>query len=88
MSDADIILNELCTPRLIEKSRHHIKYGGRIWHIDEYFGAHIGLVTAEVELGHEGESVDVPKWIGKEVTDDPKYRNANLATTPDSWRQT
>lgn len=36
------------------------------------------LMIAEIELKSEGDSVSVPV-IGKNVTNDPKYRNRNLA---------
>ncbi len=46
------------------------------------FGANDGLVVAEVELRSAGEPVDIPDWVGDEVTADPRYYNANLVAHP------
>ena len=40
------------------------------------------LVVAEIELQHENEVFEKPNWLGREVTSDPRYPNANLAKTP------
>ena len=37
-----------------------------------------GVVIAEIELGHEDQLVELPDWIGKEVTGDRRYRKVNL----------
>jgi len=37
---------------------------------------------AMVELKSEGQTFDKPAWLGKEVTGDPKYYNANLVKHP------
>ena len=43
-------------------------------------------VIAEVELVDAEEPIDVPEWIGKEVSADPRYFNANLVSRPySSW---
>jgi adenylate cyclase len=38
------------------------------------------LWLAEIELGDEQESFERPAWLGEEVTQDPQYSNARLAT--------
>ena len=50
--------------------------------VDEYFGANAPLVTAEIELPDEKTVVALPDWIGREVTDDHRYKNNNLAEHP------
>jgi len=35
-----------------------------------------------VELEKENQEVTLPEWIGKEVTDDGRYYNSNLAKNP------
>ena len=46
-----------------------------------------GLVLAEVELGSRDEVVEKPPWVGVEVSDDPRYYNANLVHNPYcKWR--
>jgi CYTH domain-containing protein len=37
-------------------------------------------VLAEVELQHADQKLDLPGWIGKEVTGDPRYRKINMQT--------
>ncbi len=37
---------------------------------------------AEVELSSEDEAVDLPDWIGEEVSHDPRYYNAALSKHP------
>ena len=33
----------------------------------------------EVELSRTDESFDIPAWVTREVTDDPRYTNGALA---------
>lgn len=82
MSDAETILDTLCLPTVIQKTRHLVDHGGLVWEIDEFAGANEGLVVAEVELESEDQQVDLPPWVGDEVSDDPKYLNANLVSRP------
>ena len=37
-----------------------------------------GVVIAEIELKHESQELILPRWIGKEVTDDSYYRKINM----------
>ncbi|MEX0918065.1 MAG: CYTH domain-containing protein [Candidatus Paceibacterota bacterium] len=62
----------------IKKIRRHVYAGDHTFEIDEFAGNLRGLVVIEVELGSVGEQVDLPDWIGKEITDDPRYNNAHL----------
>ena len=79
---AEHMLDKLCLRPLIVKRRYEIEYGGLTWEVDEFFGDNAGLVLAEVELEREDQSLDLPPWIGKEVTGDPRYYNANLVKYP------
>lgn len=49
-----------------------------IWEVDEFHGKYEGLVVAEIELESEEQVVELPDFIGKEVTDDRRYYNANM----------
>ena len=80
--DANIIINELCDKPIIEKHRYKIQHRGFTWEVDEFLGVNAGLVIAEVELSDEAQEIELPDWIGEEVTDDPRYYNANLITNP------
>ncbi len=80
--DAVEMLDQLCERPLIEKTRYRISFGGLTWEVDEFEGANKGLITAEVELKDENQAVSIPDWIGQEVTNDPRYYNANLVAHP------
>jgi adenylate cyclase len=83
-ADARALL-KLCAPPLLEKTRRRVRFGGRVWDVDEFHGDHAGLVVAEVELPRADAKVVLPPWAGKEVTGDARYYNANLARRP--WRR-
>jgi CYTH domain-containing protein len=82
VADANEMLDKLCERPLIEKTRYRISQGGLLWEIDEFEGENRGLVTAEVELKDENQSIPLPGWTGQEVTGDPRYFNANLVAHP------
>ena len=69
----------MAEPHVLEKHRHLVPFGGLTWEVDEFGGRHTGLVMAEVELTHEDQHVQMPDWIGREVTDDDRYYNASLS---------
>lgn len=81
LADAEQML-ELCEQPIIEKTRYVVEMGGLRWEVDEFTGANRGLVVAEVELDDPDQSIELPDWIGTEVTDDPRYYNANLIDHP------
>lgn len=81
-ADADEMLDDLCEQPIIEKNRYEIPLAGVTWEVDEFLGVNDGLIVAEVELQSEDQSFPKPDWIGEEVTDDPKYFNANLIARP------
>jgi CYTH domain-containing protein len=80
--DAQDMLNTLCERPLIEKIRHKVEWGGLIWEIDEFDGDNKGLIVAEVELSDENQLIELPIWIGEEVSGDPRYFNSNLVKHP------
>lgn len=82
LEDALEMLDTLCQPPLIEKTRYKIKFGGLVWEIDEFGGENQGLIIAEVELTDENQVVEFPAWIGEEVSHDARYFNVNLASHP------
>jgi len=79
--EAEALL-ELCHRPLIEKLRYRVMMGGHLWEVDEFFGDNAGLLLAEVELTNIEEAVELPEWVGEEVTDDPRYYNAALSQHP------
>ena len=83
VGDAETILDTMCG-NLVEKNRYRIpaKEAGLFWEVDEFFGDNAPLVTAEIELPDENTVVQLPDWIGLEVTNDHRYKNNNLAVHP------
>lgn len=67
---------------MIEKVRHIVPWGEVAWEIDVFSGDNAGLVIAEVELRDEDQHVDVPAWIGAEVTGQSQYYNSTLVRHP------
>lgn len=80
--DAQEMLNNLCEPPLIEKTRYKIAVDNLVWEVDEFLGANQGLIVAEVELTDANQTINIPPWVGQEVSDDPRYYNANLVQHP------
>ncbi|MCM1110000.1 MAG: CYTH domain-containing protein [Clostridium sp.] len=75
VADAREMLETLPVSALLTKTRH---IAGR-WEIDEFGGRHRGLILAEIELNSPDEPVEIPPFIGEEVTGDPRYYNSALA---------
>ena len=71
-ADAEALLR-LCG-RSLRKVRRKL---GR-WDLDHFRTRDLWL--AEIELKSEDERFDRPPWLGNEVTEDPAYSNARLAT--------
>jgi CYTH domain-containing protein len=85
-ADAEQLL-QLCDGPLIQKIRYVLEYKGFTWEVDEFLEENAGLVIAEIELDAEDQPFERPAWVGREVTDDPRYYNANLAEHPyREWR--
>ena len=80
--DAQEMLATLCAGPLIEKTRYVVEFAGFIWEIDEFKGINEGLIVAEIELESPDQKFIRPHWIGREVSDDPRYRNASLVHNP------
>ena len=81
LDDAQALL-PMCQPPLIEKTRYRIEHGGLTWEVDVFEGENAGLMMAEVELPSTDTHVEIPGWIGEEVTGDARYYNANLVARP------
>jgi CHAD domain-containing protein/CYTH domain-containing protein len=67
--------------RRLRKRRYVVPAGDLAWEIDEFLDR--DLVLAEIELPSEQTPVTIPAWLEewmvREVTDDPRYLNRNLA---------
>ena len=86
VADAAAILQGPMALSPVDKVRHLIRAGTRLWELDVFEGANAGLAMAEIELGAEDETFELPDWAGDEVSGDPRYYNAYLARHPfTSW---
>ncbi|MBA3459381.1 MAG: CYTH domain-containing protein [Deltaproteobacteria bacterium] len=72
----------MCEQPVIEKTRHVEQHGDLTWEIDVFHGVNDGLVIAEVELASEDQAVERPPWVTDDVSEDPRYYNANLIAHP------
>jgi adenylate cyclase len=82
LADAQDMLERICLRPFIEKIRYTLDFSGVFWEIDEFEGENKGLVVAEVELEQEHQAIELPAWVGREVSYDPKYWNVNLIKYP------
>ncbi|MEA5446141.1 CYTH domain-containing protein [Gammaproteobacteria bacterium AB-CW1] len=88
VEEAGAMLDGLCRGPRIEKRRHHIRHGGHLWEVDEFFGDNQGLVVAEIELDDPEEAFERPDWLGPEVTHLERYFNVALVQRPFSqWSE-
>jgi adenylate cyclase len=68
--------------RRIEKRRYDVPASeGLTIEVDVYAGELEGLVIAEVEFPDDraADAFEPPAWFGREVTEDPGFKNQNLA---------
>ena len=71
----------------LSKIRYKITFDNKVWEVDEFLGDNVGLIVAEIELTSEDESFGIPTWVDREVTEQEKYYNSNLATEPyKNWK--
>ena len=84
-----LAMTDLRQGSLLKKTRFRSVHAGRTWEIHVYSDENIGLVIAEIEMESEDAAVDLPRWVGREVTGEERYYASRLAARPFSgWRQT
>jgi CYTH domain-containing protein len=80
---AEQVLGALPPTRVISKTRYRIRYrDGLVWSVDRFEGPNTGLIIAEVELAHPEQHIELPSWVGEEITFNPRYGNSELARSP------
>ncbi|MBX3725180.1 MAG: CYTH domain-containing protein [Xanthomonadales bacterium] len=72
----------LCGAQVLAKTRHLVNVDGHCFEIDEFQGDNDGLVVIEIELQAADSGFPHPDWLGREVTDDPRFYNVNLVREP------
>lgn len=67
--------------RTINKNRYRVPVGKYVAEVDKYLDDLEGLLVVEVEFKslEDANNFVVPSWFGKEITDDLRYKNDNLA---------
>lgn len=78
------ILYSMVKGIMIDKTRVYVPLEeGYTAELDVYHGSLDGMLTVEVEFPTEEDanSFVPPVWFGKEVTDDKRFKNKNLATS-------
>lgn len=74
---------------LVAKLRYSLWLGTDGWVIDSFLGRNEPLVLAECERGGPVTDLTIPAFCTSEVTDDPRFSNDSLATSPYShWSAT
>ena len=70
--------------RMLSKVRYYYPYKGHKFEINFYNlyyhtpFSNDRLILVEVELNNKDEHVELPDWIGMEVTEDPRFYNRNI----------
>ena len=82
VNEAEEMLELLCDRPLIEKIRYKVKINNLMWEVDQFLGENEGLILAEIELSDENQEIQLPEWVGLEVTSDHRYFNSYLAKNP------
>jgi len=81
--DDGVAMWPMCVGAHIIKTRFTVPANdGLVWEIDEFAGLNQGLIIAEIEMPDEDTEIEIPSWIGGEVSDDYKYFNSNLVKKP------
>ncbi len=78
LNDANTLL-PLCLPGGIQKTRHHVPFNEYLFEVDVFEKELSGLILAEIELESANQKIELPDWIGMEVTGDIHYYNSHLA---------
>jgi adenylate cyclase len=86
-NEAEELLAGLCIDEIVEKTRYHVPVGEFVFEIDVFAGANRGLIVAEIELTDLDQEFPRPAWLGREVSDEIRFYNSELAAYPyRDWR--
>lgn len=70
-------LLNLC-PKVLKKVRYVFEEAQFQWEVDVFQEGLEGLCLAEIELEHPDQVIQLPNWIGEEVTHKEEFLNINL----------
>ena len=77
-ADAEEIFRTMCAGNVLNKVRHFVTHKDDTWVVDVYDDILKGIVLAEIELTQPDQVLQIPDWVGAEVTNDPRYRKINM----------
>ena len=78
--DGEIIISKV--RKVIIKERFYLVVNKRDWIIDRFKGENFPLEIAEIELNNEKETIDLPSFLSKEITNLKEYSNFELFNKP------
>lgn len=78
MGDA-VILMKYCRSNVVNKVRYEKEYKGNVFEIDVFTGVNTGLVLAEVEMDDPDVEIELPFFIGENVSHSERYYNECIA---------
>jgi adenylate cyclase len=81
-AEAVEMIKQFSIEPIITKTRYDVPFDGVVWAVDVFEGANSGLVLAEAELKTPDQTLSMPLWAGREVTNDRHYGNSSLARYP------
>jgi CYTH domain-containing protein/CheY-like chemotaxis protein len=85
LAQAEVLLGSGTAGVPLDGIRHAVPHGAAAWHLDVYRGRLAGIVIAEVGMRHGMPALDLPSWIGCEVTDDVRFGRMGLQCL--SWQR-
>lgn len=66
-------------PKTLKKIRHYLRdEKNQVWEVDIFRGLNRGLILVEIELPSTKTRVEIPDWVGREVSTDAEYFNTYL----------
>jgi adenylate cyclase len=77
-ADAEFLLATISGDLTVEKLRYRVFHLGFEWSVDIYEKQLAGVALAEIELDRADRGFPLPPWIGREVTDDPRFHKRNM----------
>ena len=64
--------------KILEKTRHVIFHNNTKIEVDEFHNLKKPLVVAEIEYNSTEQVLDIPQWLGSDVTGQSKFSNSRL----------
>jgi hypothetical protein len=86
-ADAEEILRTMCDGIVLNKVRHFVMHKDATWQVDVYDDILKGIVIAEIEPTQSDQGLQIPDWVGAEVTMDRGRRSKRSRTTRRAWAQ-